>query len=153
MDRLKYVVLVVAIALAACQFLPWQHVPAAQTTTRGTTPINRVGNPDVQAILDRSCKDCHSSQTRLPWYGHVAPISWLVVSHVDRGIKKWDLAVWDTRRPLHGEMEDMCDAATDRSMPLRSYTWIHPGAKLTNHDIDTLCSWADSSSSTAVSTK
>jgi hypothetical protein len=153
MARLKYAALVVVITLAACQFLPWRHVPVAPTTTRDATPINKVGNTEVQAILDRSCKDCHSSLTSLPWYGHVAPISWLVVSHVDHGIKKWDLAVWNTRRPLHGEMEDMCDAVTDRSMPLPSYTWIHPRAKLTDHDIDTLCRWADSPPSRSVSAK
>ena len=53
------------------------------------------------------------------------------------------MAAWEEHKPLRGEKEDMCDSVTDRSMPLPSYTWVHPKAKLTTRDIDTLCSWAD----------
>jgi mono/diheme cytochrome c family protein len=153
MSFLKYIAPVALMAIAACQFLPWGRVPALQTADGSAIHSSKLDNPAVEAILNRSCVECHSSKASLPWYGHVAPVSWLVASHVNRGIGKWDLAVWDTRRPQHGEMEDICDAVTDGSMPLRSYTWVHPRARLTQRDRETLCNWADASSANAPSTR
>ncbi|NNE99745.1 MAG: cytochrome C, partial [Pyrinomonadaceae bacterium] len=37
---------------------------------------------DVDAILSRSCNDCHSNKTEYPWYSNIAPISWSVVDHI-----------------------------------------------------------------------
>ncbi len=41
--------------------------------------------PEVQAVLKRSCYDCHSSATVWPWYSHVAPVSWYVAHDVNTG--------------------------------------------------------------------
>ena len=140
----------VAAVLVACQFVP---VHPLQRTPVTPATGNLIGNAQVETILHRSCEACHSSSVPLPWYGHVAPASWLVVSHVDKGIKKWDLAVWSERKPLHGEKEDMCDSVNDHSMPLPSYTWVHPRAKLTEGDIDVLCKWAEDSGSSSAAPK
>jgi hypothetical protein len=153
MVRLKQVSLLFLLAFAICQCVPVQHPPLQQLADGGATRRLNLNNPNIEAILNRSCGDCHSSHASLPWYGRIAPASWLIKRHIDQGIKKLDLAVWDTRKPLHGELEDICDAVTDRSMPLRSYTWIHPKAKLADRDIATLCGLAESSSSTAKSTR
>ena len=29
------------------------------------------------------CGDCHSHETRWPWYSHVAPVSWLLEEDVE----------------------------------------------------------------------
>ena len=126
-----------------------QFIPIGQPTTgRGssfdgaTRPV-KLKNSEVAQILNRSCLDCHTSHASLPWYGHIAPASWLIKRHMDQGIKKLDLAVWDTRKPLHGEMEDICDAISRRDMPLHSYTWLHPGTRLSDREIDDVCNWAN----------
>ena len=41
--------------------------------------------PEVTAILERACYDCHSNKTIWPWYSQVAPVSWLLVSDVNDG--------------------------------------------------------------------
>jgi hypothetical protein len=33
---------------------------------------------EVRAIMEAKCADCHSNQTRAPFYGHFAPASWLM---------------------------------------------------------------------------
>src|SRR6266851_5041950 len=50
--------------------------------------------PKVNAILERACVDCHSNQTKWPWYSRIAPISWLMVRHVNEGRKKLNLSEW-----------------------------------------------------------
>src|SRR5687768_11620203 len=50
--------------------------------------------PHITALVDRSCRDCHSSETRWPWYSHVAPMSWLVADHVNHGREHFNYSKW-----------------------------------------------------------
>ena len=70
-----------ASILLAFVFLGMQFIPIASTSkTPATTGAHmaEVINPQVGAILDRSCQDCHSSRTTWSWYSLVAPVSWIV---------------------------------------------------------------------------
>jgi len=102
--------------------------------------------PQVAAILDRSCNDCHSNKTRWPWYSNVAPSSWLVIGHVDDARRAMNLSEWGKRDKdrQSKKLQQMCDEVTDGGMPLSSYTPLHPGSKLTAADVKTLCDWAGS---------
>jgi hypothetical protein len=102
--------------------------------------------PQVAAILDRSCSDCHSNKTRWPWYSNVAPVSWFVIGHVDDARKAMNLSEWGRRDPdrQSKKLQQVCDEVTDGVMPLSSYTPLHPGSKLSAADVKTLCDWANS---------
>jgi hypothetical protein len=102
--------------------------------------------PQVAAILDRSCNDCHSNKTRWPWYSNVAPVSWLVVGHVDDARKDLNFSEWGKRDQdrQSRKLQQMCDEITDGAMPLGSYTPLHTGSKLSAADIKTLCDWTNS---------
>lgn len=143
MTHIGRIAIFAGFIVGSCQFVPVRQSPVAHGSTEDAPHPVKLKNPEVEKILNRSCSDCHSSHASLPWYGHIAPASWLIVRHMDKGIKKLDLAAWDTRKPLHGEMEDICDAVSGRDMPLRSYTWIHPDTKLSDREIDVVCNWAD----------
>ena len=100
-------------------------------------------DPKVAAILDRSCADCHSNKTRWPWYSNVAPVSWFVIDHVNEGRGNLNFSEWgtydaDQRRDL---LHDICAEVKQGSMPLSSYTPLHPGSALTGDDIRTICEW------------
>ena len=53
----------------------------------------------VATVLERSCNDCHSYRSVWPWYSHVAPVSWLVVSDVNRGRKALNFSEWASYQP------------------------------------------------------
>ena len=55
--------------------------------------------PEVAAILDRSCRDCHTHKTVWPWYTNVAPISWWLSNHVSDGRKDLNLSEWGRLPP------------------------------------------------------
>ena len=134
----------------ALQLAPSPVQPLARSTTDPGVHLQIAGHPEVGAILDRSCKDCHSNQTHVPWYGYVAPMSWMVSQHVNQGREMLNFSDWDSRQPTANEMEEVCDAVSSGSMPLRSYTLIHRKAILSKRDIDTICKLADTQpSSTA----
>jgi hypothetical protein len=104
--------------------------------------MSQVINPQVGAILDRSCQDCHSSHTTWPWYSRVAPVSWMVSKHVREGREMLDFSGWTNQPPSADERMLICDAVSDGEMPLPEYTMIHRKAKLSKQDVALICGWA-----------
>lgn len=102
--------------------------------------------PDVQTILRRSCFDCHSHETRWPWYSHVAPAMWLVADDVKEGRLHVNFSEFAKYKPLRAlsKLDMMCEEISDRRMPLPEYLVLNPGAKLSNEEIDLICNWVDS---------
>jgi len=40
--------------------------------------------PEIAAMLHAACYDCHSSETKWPWYSRLAPMSWLIAGDVNK---------------------------------------------------------------------
>jgi hypothetical protein len=101
-------------------------------------------DPKVAAILDRSCVDCHSNKTRWPWYSNVAPVSWFVIDHVNEGRGNLNFSEWGTydKEQQRDLLREICNEVKRGSMPLSSYTPLHPGSKLGGDDVTTICEWA-----------
>src|SRR6476469_957448 len=100
---------------------------------------------DVKAILDRSCKNCHSNETVWPWYAHVAPASWLLVMDVNHAREEMNFSEWGVENvdAQRDSLLEICRKVKAGAMPLRSYTLLHREAALTSADVVTLCTWSD----------
>jgi hypothetical protein len=99
---------------------------------------------EVGNKLARACGDCHSNQTNLPWYGHVAPISWWIKSHVREGREELNFSEWTrySARQRRDELESICGVISNGRMPPASYAALHPEARLGAPDKKALCVWA-----------
>ena len=142
--------------LFAFVFLGMQFVPTATTPKTSATTgahLAEAINPQVGAILDRSCQDCHSSRTTWPWYSHVAPVSWMVFKHVSAGREILDFSDWANQPPSGDERMLICDAVSDGRMPLPEYTLIHRNARLSKRDVELICNWASAPSAPTTSQK
>jgi hypothetical protein len=135
------------VALAAVVFVAIQFVRPDRTNP----PVNPAhsllphASPDVRAILDRSCRDCHSNETRWPLYSRVAPMSWLVAGHVRDGRDAFNYSEWtsydsDDQDKLLG---GMCSLTRRGRMPMPSYLFIHRAAKLSAGDVAAICAWSE----------
>lgn len=125
------------ILLGAAQF-----IPVDRTNPPVTSEVD--APPAVLALLKRACYDCHSNRTRWPWYSHVAPVSWLLADHVHDGRADLNFSEWPVF-DLEGRslaMEDIRKEMTHHGMPLKSYLILHPEARLTDAEYDTLARWA-----------
>ena len=114
---------------------------ASKSSTAGTHTTEMI-NPQVGKILDRSCQDCHSNRTAWPWYSHVAPASWVISKHVNKGREMLDFSEWANQPPAANERMLICDAVSDGRMPLPEYTVIHRNARLSKLDVELICEWA-----------
>ena len=100
----------------------------------------------MQDVLKKSCYDCHSYNTKYPWYNNIQPVAWWLQTHVNEG--KHDLnfnefATYAPKKQYH-KLKDIIDSQNDGWMPLDSYLWIHKDAILTKDQRDELIKWADS---------
>jgi hypothetical protein len=105
----------------------------------------------VQAVVARACVDCHTNDTRWPWYSGVAPVSWFVIGHVNDGRRALNFSNWNdhsTRAPAP-PIGKICKEVQSGGMPLSSYLLMHRDARLTPDDISVLCAWADQVSKAA----
>lgn len=137
-----------SLPVVACLFIIAQFYRPAKTNpvinNSRTLEAHLQVDPKTAAILDRSCADCHSNKTRWPWYSNVAPVSWFVIDHVDHGRDHLNFSEWGKyeRQEQRSLLRDMCKEVSAGSMPLSSYTPLHPGSKLSAEDVTALCDWS-----------
>jgi hypothetical protein len=100
---------------------------------------SKVGN-----TVARACGNCHSNQTKLPWYGHIAPVSWWIEGHIRHGRAAMNFSDWAKypARVRRDELESVCGVVSNGRMPPKSYTALHPEARLRDEDKIALCMWA-----------
>ena len=141
----KKILLVLLVGLIAIQFI---HPPKNQAA--GAQP-NAISNsfavpPDVKAILSKACNDCHSNNTKYPWYARLQPVHWWLDGHVRNGKKhlNYDEYTNKSLRYQFHKMEETIEMVEDGKMPLKSYTWTHKDAILTDTEKQTLVNWAHS---------
>jgi hypothetical protein len=103
---------------------------------------------DVATILDRSCRDCHSNETRWPWYSNIAPVSWLVADDVADGRKQVNFSEWGRYTPdeAKARLLYIAFAAQSGAMPKANYVRLHPSARLSSEDVEALSRWAETES-------
>jgi hypothetical protein len=100
-------------------------------------------DPGTLAIIQRACQNCHSQKTEWPWYGHVAPVSWLLARDVQQARLHMNLSRWqdystDDRLRL---LSAIGSAVRNRKMPVQRYLLLHSEARLTDAERQQIYRW------------
>ncbi|QEC75766.1 heme-binding domain-containing protein [Mucilaginibacter ginsenosidivorax] len=95
---------------------------------------------DVKNILVRACYDCHSNQTNLRWYDKIQPVYWQVAAHVKDGRKVLNFSDWGSLAPADqkAKLWEAVNQIIAGAMPIKSYAFVHPDAKVSGDDIAVL---------------
>ncbi len=124
-------VLVVAIVLVI-QVIPVERnvstVPPGQSFEKTEkVPAN------VAAILKVSCYDCHSNNTRYPWYSELQPGAYFMAQHIKEGKEELNLDEFNdySKRRKKAKIKSIISQIEKEEMPLKSYLLLHPDAGLT----------------------
>ena len=140
--RLKQAAIIFIVVLAAAQLVrPERANPA--TDASHTIQAEAGTASGLVAVLDRSCRDCHSNGTVWPWYTQIAPMSWLMAYGVTTGRKAVNFSEWTSYPPQlqRALLSASCQDASAGKMP-GPYTLLHPEMRLSTHDIETICAAA-----------
>ena len=117
--------------------------PAGRTNPPTTAGLD--APPEVASVLRRACFDCHSNETRWPWYARVAPVSWWIVSDVDEGRAELNFSEWgalpaEKRERRAGQVLDEIESD---AMPPKSYRRLHGDAAVSAEELVLLRRWAE----------
>jgi hypothetical protein len=133
----RKIALAALLALGLAQLIPVERTnPAVESEVPAP--------PEVREILRRTCYDCHSNESRWPWYAHVAPISWLVVYDVNHAREHLNFSTWNAygRKERAENLEEAWEEVEEGEMPLWIYRPLHPEARLSDADKRALRDWA-----------
>lgn len=139
MRKLKITLGVLLVLLVLLQL-----VPAGRTNPPVTGDLDAPA--DVMAALRRCCYDCHSNQTRWPWYAYVNPVAFLIVKDTDDGRRHLNFSNWQDYGPekRSSKSGSALDEIHSGNMPPSQYLWIHRDAVLTPAELKALQAWSDS---------
>lgn len=142
MNRSTLAVLVVVVVALGAQFVRPDMMNPPTNPARTLTATERVP-AGVTATLQRACQDCHSNDTRWPWYAQISPASWLLADHVADGRRELNLSEWGTfqARRRDKKLQEICEQLEHRKMPLTSYLWLHPEAAVSDAEVKAVCDW------------
>lgn len=144
-NLLRYGLISLGVVLVVLQFVP-SGLPSTESPPSSDLLANAAVPETVRALLKTSCYDCHSVETRYPWYSHVAPVSWLVAKDVREGREELNFSDWTTlaRRKKVTRLEDIKEMVLEGDMPMPIYLVVHWDAKLTDDQRKQIADWADS---------
>jgi len=135
---LKKTVIIIVVILIGIQFIRVEETnpPLDEKLTLNT-------DSKVMDILKNSCYDCHSFETKWPTYSSIAPISFFVASHVNKGRKALNFSEWANieAKTKVNRLERAVKTVNNEMMALPSYVSVHENAKLSKEDKVTLTQW------------
>ena len=115
--------------------------------TRENPPLGKglEAPAEVAAILRRACYDCHSNETRWPWYAYIAPASWLVAHDVEEGRAELNFSIFgeygDSKRA--SKASEAVEEIEEGHMPPEQYLLLHSEARITPEELEKLTAWAE----------
>ena len=124
-------VLVVAIVLVI-QVIPVERNVSTVQPGQSFEKTEKVP-ANVAAILKVSCYDCHSNNTRYPWYSVLQPGAWFMARHIKKGKEELNFDEFNnySKRRKKAKIKSIISQIEKEEMPLKSYLLLHPDAGLT----------------------
>jgi hypothetical protein len=96
--------------------------------------------PEVKQILQNSCYNCHSNETKLSWFDQIAPARWLVAKDVKEARSHVNFSEIG-KLPAAQQKGILFEAVNQiqlGAMPLPAYVKMHPEAAVTAEQLAVL---------------
>lgn len=90
---------------------------------------------EVRSLAEKACFDCHSNETKWPWYSNIAPVSWLVMRDIQEGREHLNFSEWGMGE---NESDDLVETIYEGEMPPANYVLLHSEANLSDGEKETL---------------
>jgi len=144
MKILKRILVVLAVLLLVAQFI--RPARNAGDTSRDITAAMNVPE-DVDIMLRTSCYDCHSNETRYPWYAELQPVGWWLNDHIQDAKRELNFSEFKSFRVRrqYVKLQESAEQLEKNLMPLPSYLFIHTDSRLSEQQKERLISWINAS--------
>src|SRR6266481_5614397 len=126
-----------ALLVVGCSTSKTTTTPEAAASAPANTVSN---NQQVNAILESSCYECHSTGGSAPWYAAVSPT--YLAANSARGVLNFsDWQTYDAQKKSDA-LKSIEASVNGASMPPGDYTALDHSARLTDDEKQALVKWA-----------
>lgn len=149
MKRLKWVFYILIVLFVLVQFYRPDITPRQVNVSNSDLLMTIPGAPEK---VRSACYDCHSHETVLPWYAAINPAGIFVRNHVLEGRKHLNFSViqdYPTEKKVK-KLNECAEAIREGFMPMESYTWLHPEARLSDEDRQAMAHWFETAAAAAL---
>ncbi|MHA6280890.1 heme-binding domain-containing protein [Salinimicrobium sp. CAU 1759] len=135
MRILKIIGWVLLFAFIVVQFIPVERNQSDIIPKTDFMLVNNVPE-NLKNKLHVSCYDCHSNNTRYPWYDKIQPVAWFLEDHIKEGKAELNFSQWGeySDRRKNSKLRSIISQIEEGKMPLDSYVLLHPDADLSEED-------------------
>lgn len=128
----RNILLVVMAILVIIQFIPVSRTNPPVDQNKDFIAVTGIDATSAE-LIKNACYDCHSNESKYPWYSYVAPLSFWVVNHINEGREELNFSEWAdyAAKKKDHKLEECAEALTEGWMPLNDYKFMHPEARLT----------------------
>ena len=115
-----------ALLIFAIVFIAMQFIQTDKVNKQTSSELEIKAPTEIMTIFKQACYDCHSNNTKWPWYSNIAPFSWIIDTHVKNGRKALNFSLWQeyTKEKKEEKLKAIFRTAY-ASMPLSSYIKAH----------------------------
>lgn len=135
MKTVKIILLILLVTFVGIQFIPTERNQTDIVPVTDFMLVNNVPN-NIKNKLQVSCYDCHSNNTKYPWYNKIQPVAWFLEEHIKDGKKELNFNEWESlsNRRKASKLRSIIKQIESGEMPLNSYTLIHKDAKFSSEE-------------------
>ncbi|MBP9151142.1 MAG: heme-binding domain-containing protein [Flavobacteriales bacterium] len=136
MSKTRKILVPIVLILGLIQFIPFER----KTVAVDESAKFKTDNIEVQNILDKACMDCHSNESKYPWYAEVVPVNYFLDNHITEGREHLNLSEWNalSAEDRKDAIKEIGEVIEKKEMPMLTYWLIHWDAKLTDAERATL---------------
>ncbi len=136
---MKKILVILLVGFILLQFFPIDKNNPAPTPKMDFLMIKNT--PESTANLIRTgCYDCHSNESKYPWYSNIQPFGWFLKDHIEEGRKELNFstfATYEPKRQAH-KLNEAAEQIEKGEMPIESYLLGHSEAKFSAAQKDQL---------------
>lgn len=98
---------------------------------------------NISSMIKNQCYDCHSNETKYPWYTDYAPISWWVKSNINGAREYFNFSNWGNleKKEQIAKIQACYEALEEEEMPVALYIAMHEESQFSEEQNDSLKNW------------
>lgn len=140
--KARNILLLIIVFLSVAQFFKIEKTNPQVTSSLDFLSIETPPE-NISAMVKNQCYDCHSNETKYPWYTDYAPISWWIKSNINGARDFLNFSEWgklDQKQKI-AKMEECYEAVEEGEMPVALYILMHEESQFSDSAKDSLMNW------------
>lgn len=133
---------IIVVLFVVIQFIPIT-MPKAEKENPNDLLANVKMPEHVASMFRESCYDCHSNETKFPWYAHIAPSSWLLSRDIREARQRVNFSNWEKLSKIQqiAMLSNVAIEVKNGDMPFWAYPIMHPKARMSKVDRKEMIDW------------